>query len=183
MFAEHIERPALHQVDLLSEQAAEHLHSVLLPWLDRAAKGAGTILVPGGPNGTTAIDVPALVTALAALPGRGVALPVVPELLVTLDRAPRGPFSSDDPAGGLLRAGALDLHHLDEWGDPTAPVPTQGVDIGRIIDQLPDATVSDPAILDGLRELADLVRQQLLTSLRSSPAAVIAERDGSRPHA
>jgi hypothetical protein len=144
MFAEHHDLTP--RSDAIARQAADHLHGVLLPWLDKVAKAAGTILVPGGPDGTTAIDAPALVTALAALPSRGVAHPA--------------------------RAGALDLHHLDEWGDPTTPVPPQGIDVGRIVDQLPDATVADPAVLDGLRELADLVRQQLLMTSRSSQAEV-----------
>jgi DNA-binding beta-propeller fold protein YncE len=155
----------------LHQQAADHLAGVLLPWLGAAAKEAGTLFVPGGPNGTTAVDAAALVAALAALPDRGVALPVVPEVLVTPDRAALGPFSADDPAVGSLRAGALDLHRLDEWGDVDAPVPQQGIDLGRIADQLADATVADLALLAGLRELADLVRQELQTALRSSQAA------------
>jgi DNA-binding beta-propeller fold protein YncE len=162
----------------LHQQAADHLAGVLLPWLGAAAKEAGTLFVPGGPNGTTAVDAAALVAALAALPDRGVALPVVPEVLVTPDRAALGPFSADDPAVGSLRAGALDLHRLDEWGDVDAPVPQQGIDLGRIADQLADATVADLALLAGLRELADLVRQELRTALRSSQAAAaIAERE------
>jgi hypothetical protein len=61
---------------------------------------------------------------------------------------------------------------------PTAPVPAQGVHVGRVIEQLGQATGSDPAVMAGLRELADLVRQQLRCALRLRQAtAAIAEHN------
>ncbi|HEY7068746.1 MAG TPA: hypothetical protein VH479_01475 [Acidimicrobiales bacterium] len=146
------------RLDLLRDQAAGHMADVLLA---------------GGPP----VDAAALAEALGALPERAVALPALPELAVTATRAAQGPFAPDDPGMAAVLASARDARHVAEWA-PGSPVPEAGVHLGRVIDQLATATADDPAVLAGLRELADLVRQQLRCELRSrQAAAAAAERD------
>ncbi len=66
---------------------------------------------------------------------------------------------------------------MEEWA-PAQPLPDGGIHLGRVIDQLRRATCSDPAVLSGVRELADFVRQQVRGELRSRQAAAAAsERD------
>jgi hypothetical protein len=161
------------RAEVLRGDASAHVVDVLLPWLLPAAAATGVVALADG----SVVDAVALAQALASLPERGVALPALPELLVTVERAPLGPFTPDDPAIGSLLAGACDARHVEHWV-PAQPLPDAGIHLGRIGDQLRRATCSDPAVLTGLGELADFVRQQVRGDLRSSQAAAAAaERD------
>jgi hypothetical protein len=161
------------RAELLRGHASAHVAGVLLPWLLPAAATAGVVTLADGP----VVDAAALAEALASLPERGVALPALPELLVTVERVHHGPFTPDDPAIGNLLAEARDARHVGEWL-PTRPLPDTGIHLGRIGGQLRHATCTDRAVVAGLRELADFVRQQVRGDLRArQAAAAAAERD------